>query len=579
MYGNLSAWGATTANSNFGYDSDVSTNLPSYNVVQSSIDTIAAKITKDNPKPVFLTTGAKDYFTKVKAEKQTQFIQGIFDNAKVYDKANNSVFRDGAIYGLGALLFRLCDETNLPECDWVFIDDIKIDRIDAMKKTPRSIHLCYVIQKELLETRYPDKAVELGNLVSARPEWFRSKETVVEVMIVTESWHLPNRDVPGRHVMCVEDVVLVDEEYKSDIFPVAFFSYYDAPAGMYGRGVAATLYDHQIEINKLLLTIQQCQELMAAPLILVPNTAQIAPDVLMSNNIARMVPYNASGPGQVQFITPTACDSAIYEWLKWWIASSYQEIGVSLTSVSGQKQAGINSAIAIRTMVDVESARYINVEKNWEKFFMDCAKICIALVEEAYKKDPNLKINYLDKKSRILKEIFYKDIKTDDLPYSIVIDTISSFPDTFAGRVQTATDFISNGWFNKETGLELIGMNNPDLYEEVKLQTSSLRLCEKRLSQMVEDGQYNHPEPYMDLQLAQRVSEMFYNQLIIDDCPEDRLQLVRQWIEEIITMQGISDPMTQKLQALYQPPPPAAPPPVAPQAGLNAVGANPVPMQ
>lgn len=569
MYGNLTSWG--TVNTSFGSGDagfDSATNLPSYNVVQSSVDTIAAKITKDNPKPVFLTTGAQDYFTRLKAEKQTQFVQGIFDHAKVYDKANNSVFRDGAVYGLGALLFRLDKKNNLPDCDWVFIDEIKIDRIDAMKKTPRSIHLCCIVQKELLETRYPDKADKLNGLVTQHPEWFRSKDTVTEVMIVTLSWHLQNGDRPGKHVVCVEDVVLENEEYNSDIFPVALFSYYDAPAGIYGRGVAATLYDHQIEINKLLLQIQQCQELQAAPLIFVPNGSQVAADVLLSNNIARMVPYNPT-QGEIRFVSPQACDPAIYEHLRWWIAASYQEIGVSLTSVSGTKQAGVNSAIAIRTMVDVESARYINVHKNWEKFFVDCAKICIQLVEQAYQKNKDLKITYLDKKSRILKEIFYKDIRSDELPSSIIIDTMSSFPDTFAGRIQTATDFISNGWFNKETGLELIGMNNPDLYEQVKLETASLRLCEKRLSQMVEEGEYNHPEPFMDLQISQKVSQQFYNQLLIDDCPEDRLQLVRNWIDELLQLQGVPDPVTQQLQALYAPPPPMPQPGVAPQTGIS----------
>jgi hypothetical protein len=115
--------------------------------------------------------------------------------------------------------------------------------------------------------------------------------------------------------------------------------------------------------------------------------------------------------------------------------------------------------------------------------------------------------------------------------------------------------------------MEMIGLD-PDVDGELQKQTASLRLCEKRLSQMVEEQIYNHPEPYMDLNLSLKVSIQTYNQLVIDECPEERLQLVRRWMGELQTMIGNPDPTVLKLQSIFgdQQPQAAAPTPAQPQA-------------
>lgn len=570
MYGNLEnlGMGSTIGGNQDGMSYDNSTNIPKYNVIQSSIDTLQAKICKDNPKPYFMSTGG-DYFTKLRAEKQTQFVAGIFQESKLYDTANNKVFIDGATYGLGGLKFDL-DKHNKITASWIFIDEVKVDQVDAMKKKPRSLHFCCLEQKEILLDKYPDKADIINNICDDNTFIFRARDSVVELCVTVESYHLALGKEKGRHVVGLTDKVLLDEEYDDENdFPAVFFRYYEKAMGFYGRGVAESLFNNQIEINKILLYIQQCQELQAVPVILIPDGAEIAPDVIGSNNIARMIPYR--GTQAPTFMTPQGAAPEAYQHLLWWIQASYQEVGVSMTSATGQKQEGVDSAVAMRTMVDIESSRFVQVSKNWEKFYIDCAEKIMKLGKAAYENDKNFSVTYMDKKSKIVKEIAWKDVNSVDDKFIIQCDSISSFPTSGAGRIQTVTEFISNGWFSKERGLEIMGLD-PDIDSEIQKQTSSLRLCEKRLSDMVENQIYNHPEPYMDLVLALKVSQMTYNQLVIDECPEDRLQLVRRWIEELLTMQGAPDPTIQKLQSIFgdqlqQQAAPAAP--QAPQAGLN----------
>jgi hypothetical protein len=569
MYGSYSDMGYVLGGSANDTAFEANTNLPSYNVIQSSVDTLNSKIAKDNPKPYFITSGA-DYFTKMKAEKQTQFVQGVFQETNFYTKINNQVFRDGALYGLGAIKWKISKLTGKPECQWVFVDDIKIDRVDAMKKEPRSIHLCSLMQKECLEAEFPDKQEEIDELATQHPDLLRSKETVVEFMVVTESWHLQNGKKAGRHCVCTEDVVLLDEEYNEDYFPVVFFSLYDRTMGIFGRGLGDTLYSDQIEINKQLLMIQQCVELQAAPMIFVPNNAQVGSDVLLSNNISRMIPYNGNANPPTP-VAPQACDPSLYDWAKWWISAAYEKAGISITSAAGTKQPGVDSAVAMRTLVDIESGRWIQISKNWEDFVCRNAEIVMKVSKRVYEKNKSFSVQYMDKKSKIIKDIPWSKVMTPDDVFRIQCDTISSFASSMSGRISTILDFFSQGIFSQPRTLEMLGMD-PDIDEEYKLQTAALRLCEKRLSAMVEDKNYQHPEPYMDLKLAQRVSQMTYEQLLIDECPEDRLQLVRQWIGEIMTMLGSPDPTIAALQAALNPPPPPAP--VAPQAGVAPVAAQ-----
>lgn len=564
LYGNSEAMGwANLSNVN---RSESTNNRPVRNVIQSCIDTVNSKIARDNPAPYFITSGSNDYFEKLKAEKLTQFVQGVFQDCKLYDKANNDVFRDGCVYGLGGLQFFLNKHSNKIDCEWVFIDELKVDWYDAFKKGPRSLHRSKMMAKEVLLALYPDHEEKINELCTTHPQYYKNQESVVEMVVVTESWHLKNGKNNGRHTVIFVDEVLEDEEYPETYFPFAWFRWYNKPAGFWGRSVTETILSGQVEINKILMFIQQCQELQASPVILTDNSSQIAEDVILSNNIARMIPYR-SGTNPPQFLAPQACSPEIYSHLDGWVNWCYQQIGLTQTAANGSKQAGVNSAIAIRTMVDLESSRYIQVSKNWEQFFVDCAEIIVKLGKKAYQKDPDYKVTYMDKKSKVLRAIPWKKVNMPDDMFVIKCDTVSGFPSTAAGRIQTITDFISQQFISRERGMELLNLD-PDLEGEVKLQTSSLRLCEKRLSCMVEDNEYYHPEKYMNLKLALAVSEATYNQLQLDECPNDRLELVRTWIREITTMLTGNDPEIMLLQQAFSPAAGPAPQ-VAPQQGLS----------
>lgn len=556
---------------------EATNNRPVFNVVQSIVDTLNSKIARDNPEPYF-TTMSGDYFEKLKAEKLNQFIEGVFQQCGFYDIANNKVFRDAGVYGTGGVFIKYNKAKDQIEFEWVFIDEFTMDRYDAIKGDPRSFERTYIKTREQLICEYPDKAELIKRVATTQPIYQPLRETTIDPVVVCEAWHLADKAVDGsdienitnkgKHVVTIAGEPLLVEDYDECEYPFIFFRYYEATAGFYGSGVAERSLSGQIEINKILMQIQQAQELFASPLIITENGADISEDTLLTNNIARLVKIR-SGTAKPEFLTPKPLDQQVYDHLKWWINAEYQQNGISMMSATGEKTPGVNAAVAMRTMVDIESTRFQQVSKNWEQFFVDVAYAIVRLAKQVYKKNGSLTVKWTDKRSAIIKEIDFAKLDLPDGSYTINCGTISDFPNTPSGKIQTITELFSNQIISKERMLESITMD-PDLIHEVKLQCSSLRLVEKSLCSMVEDNVYIHPTKYLDLQLALKTSIMTYNQLQLDECPDDRLELVRNWISEIITLMTGVDPETQQLQAAIAPPQaPAAPTAIAPQAGVN----------
>ena len=553
LYSNMEAIGFPYSNLMKASPENSTNNRVCANVIQSVIDTAASKIAKDQPKVSFITTGINDYFLKMKANKLTKFVAGVFKEAKVYENCE-LVFRDACVVGTGFLFIK--EEEGEIKTEWCASDEIRVDELDGMKQKPRAMYRVTLVPRDLLILQYPEYEEKIISAVSALQGKVAVQSTT-EMVRVIESWHLPGtkKSKDGVHCITIENCTLFYEEYKKDFFPIVPFRWYNRPLGYFGRSITEEIQTIQVEINKILRTIQQSQELIAVPIIFVPNEAEIAEDVLMSNLIARMVPYSGGMPPTI--ITPTAQNAETYNHLNWFWQKAYEIVGISASSANGQKPLGVDSAVAMREVSDIENGRFAMVANRWENFFVLVARIIVDMAKDLYTKNPDLAVTVAEKK--MLREIKWKDVDLKNHPYDIQTFPTSQLPDSPAGRIQTITEYIQNQWISKERGMELLNLD-PDLEGEVNMQTASLRLTEKWLTEMAEDGIYHKPEPFMNLQLAQQIAQGVYTMMLVDGLPEDRLQLIRQFIGEIAEL------LT-----------PQAPPPQMPPGPQGSIPMGPVP--
>jgi hypothetical protein len=579
LYGNNDAMGWTVQNP-FSQQLD---NKPSLNVIQSCIDTVNSKVAKDNPRPYFMTDGA-NYFQRLRAEYMSKFTQAAFTYMRLYEKANNNVFRDSSLFGLGGLKFYV--EGGKPQCEWVFINEIKVDKYDAWHGEPRSMHQTKLMTKERALALFdsPEQQHKIEQNVGPMPAGYSQQRwSVVDLVVVTESWHLPS--TPGAddgvHCFTVGDDVLELEKYTKDYFPFVFHRYYNNTVGFYGRGIAQQIRSGQYEIDKMLRKMKHGYETAGVPFILMPMGAEVAEEQMLNNEMMRMVTYNSAAGVQPTVVSPQVFDPAFSQLLKDWINWCFQEVGITQVSASGQKQSGINSAVALRTMVDIESSRYLQVAKNWNQFFIDCAlmtiRICNQLIED---NEVDLKFPFFDSKGKASTEIDYKRIAMEEDDFTIRCDLASAFSGSFSSKLQTVSDFIDRNYISKERGMEMLELGDPDVEREINLCTATLKLCEKRLTEIVEEDLYTPPDPYMNLTLAQEVSQATLVLLQSQNCPEEQLKNVRLWVDAIIDLKNLPD--TSKLQSQFAPPPaspgPPGPLPGTPTNGLPPPGA-PLPPQ
>ena len=108
----------------------------SYNIIQSAIDTLTSKISKNRPKPLFLTSGGKAKMQR-KAKKLTQFVDGVYFSNEAY-KLMSRCFRDAGVFGTSAI--HDFDNFGSVGLERVPIEELWVDEIESLYNPPRNLY-------------------------------------------------------------------------------------------------------------------------------------------------------------------------------------------------------------------------------------------------------------------------------------------------------------------------------------------------------------------------------------------------------------------------------------------------------
>lgn len=520
------------------------------NVVSSCVDTATAKVGKNRPRPQFLTIDG-DFTMKRRAKLLTQYCEGIFDAAQVYTKGS-SVFRDAAVQGTGCLKVYKDVDRGSVNCERVLIDELIVDDVEAAYGEPEQVHQRKLVSRDRAIEMFPknkDDLLRCGRVVISP-----ALRTAADQIMIVESWHLPSgpKAKDGRHVICCEKAVLFEEEWTKDHFPFVTLRWADKQIGFWGRGLAEELRGIQAEINRVVNKISQAQRLVANPRVYIDvdsaiNTADL-------NDMAGgIVKYRGSPPS---FQTPVAMNGEMYSYLEGLIDKAYKFTGISQMSAQSTKEPGITSGVAIREVADLGSERFMLVAERYEQFYMDVAKLFIELSRELYEDDKQLSVTVKDR--RFIRKIKWKDVDLAEDMYEMRVFPTALLPSTPAGKLQATQELYEAGFIDQDEAKELLDI--PDLESVMSLRNAARECVERQVEMMVDDGTPQTPEPFMNLQLAQSVVQNTYLKMVNESLSEDRLQLLRDYMDEC--------------SRLMQPPPPspeeaavAGPPPAGPPSG------------
>lgn len=515
LYQNQQLYGSTRYSAGRGDAERLSNPTIAYNVIKSAVDTATSKIAKQRPRAYFLTEKGNSSQQK-RAKLLTQYMDGTFDECDIYAKAARAL-KDSMVVGLGALKFYADEETQKITCERIVPQEILVDDNEGMYGEPGQLHQYKYVFKDVLKEMYPQHAMKIDAAGSAFTETTADPEAR-DMVTVIESWKLPSTpsSKDGRHAIVIENCTLFSESYEKDYYPFVFFRWTDRLTGFWGMGIAEELYGTQLEINKLLRTIQLAQHYIAVPRVMV-NAATKVNTAHINNQVGSVVKY--AGP-EPKFVTAQAMSSEIYNWVDRLIRYGFEQVGISQLSATSRKPAGLESGVALREYNDIETERFATVAQNYERFFLNAAAMILDMSADMYDKNTSVKFAGRD----FIKQIKWGDATLDDNKYVMRIYPTNILPTTPAAKLQKAVELFQGGIIQRQDFTRLVDF--PDLAEVMKTYTSSEDLIKNILDDIVDDGKYMPPEPSMDLARAAELSNARYLEEKRNGLDPDRLDML-----------------------------------------------------
>ena len=569
LYGNLNILGFSP--SEFYQRKDRS-NL-SLNVVRAVSDTVVSQVARQKPRPVFLTDAGNRSLQR-KAKLLTRFVEGQFYVSNLHQVAPR-VMLDACVFGTGAL--KVYREGKKIRLERTFPAELFVDQAEGMYQKPRNLYQRKYVNKDVLKALFPQHAEEIDKVhpVTDRDGLVPDLQSIGQMVEIVEAWHLPNeieqkdgslKLVGGKHIIGLETVVLMEEDWNHADFPFIFLRWSDALLGFWGQGLAEELTGLQVEINKILRKIQEAFHRLAVPWILVEQGSMVQ-KAHLNNDIGAVIPYRGAPP----VVKPNQTMSGeVFAHLQWLYQRAFDHVGVSQMAAMGQKPAGTSSGIAIQEAMEVQFGRFAIRVRSYEELHLEAARWVVRLGREIAEEYPDYTV-VASRDRYTVENVPWKEVDLDEDAYVLKVFASSSLPQEPSGRIQKVIELINSGMIDIQKGRELLDF--PDLEAEMALDRAASDNIERMIEAILDDGKPMVPEPTSDLQLfIKRAQSAYEKAQTMQNVPRDRLALLRNSILTAASMQKLAmaeQPVMQAPlgQASPLPPGPAGAPPTAPQPG------------
>lgn len=544
LYGNQSLFNFVGSNmAKMDNQTGLPLDRPTFNLIQSSIDTLVSKIGQSRPSPVFLTDGS-NYKERSRAKKLNHFVQGEFYQTKAYDKGNTAL-RDALIEGTGCLkVYQTAD--NKVGIDRVLFTELFIDPNEAIYGEPRQLYQVKLVDREVLKET---PGFDTSNLTLAEKATVDnsgdSAKTVSDMVLVVEAWHLPSgKDAKdGKHIIATSSGVLFEEDWNKDRFPFVFLHFSPRMLGFWAQGIAEQLMGTQLEINSLLFQISRSIKLVGVPRVFVEMGSKVN-KAAFNNEVGTIIEYQGTKPA---YEVANCVPQELYAQLQRTIDYGFQQAGVSMMQATSQKPAGLDSGEAIRTYDDISNDRFQTLAKRYDNMYIDLAYLIIDAASDIAEREDEYQTIYPGKNG--VQMIDLPDIDMEEDPFIIQCFNMSSLPRDPAGRMAKVTEMIQSGMISIKEGRRLL--DYPDLEQVERLANAAEERVYQYLDNIVEEADYHGPDQFMDLAFAMETSVAYYNLYVSANLEPEKEQMIQDFYTQCLMIQQAGNP----------PPPPGMGPP------------------
>lgn len=538
-----------------------------WNVHRSQVDSVAAKIAgRQRPKPQFMVTNG-DWRAKRRAKKLDRFVEGMLGRSTTpYEDAwelGCQLQLDAEIFGDGVAKVTADHDAKDVRIERVMAFDLFCDLEASRDGYVREMfHVIKAERRDLLDACPAEEtAIKQATRVE-RDSLVGFAQSSADMVRVVEVWRLPRFGKPGKHVICVDGATLVDEPWTREEFPFLFLRWTRQRIGPWSTGL---IEENEVIVDEINYSVERMREssrLTPKAICVAERDSITNESALESNEDCITILYEPGHPPPA-YTNPAPFGPESLKWVEMNFEKAFQLTGVNQMSAFAQKQPGVTSGVALRTVADMETERFSLAWRDYESLFVGLARHIVWCAKELSEHD----ITARWQGDGFVGEIKWSEVDPGD-NFVVTVAPVSGAKGTPADRLEMASTLKAEGVISSETYLELIAtMDTPGAMEELGKQREVIsRYVESWLDatpEEVEEGKFRYRSPNPHMQLPDAIIQVVGEYLAADfeDTDTFNLEFFLRFISDCDTQ--IQRRKRAEMEAQQPPQPPQASAPMA----------------
>jgi hypothetical protein len=532
------------------------------NIARGLVHTAVAKIAgKQKPKTQFVVNDG-DWSVKRRAKKMERFVEANMLARQGYAsdayELGLEAERDACVADLGVLKYEPNLERKCVDITRRLPWSIMCDPLDAQSGQPQTIIEVYPYDRFKLAAQCPKhkeailSAPDISGESGAQDFYGSAVVDNHSHVLVREAYRLPfSKKKPGRHAIIVGTADLADEDWENDFFPYEFFIWEKRFTGLYGASIVDNVYHLVGELNAAIQRMSDAERYGSNQYISAEK-GSVDPKQL-EGNLAKMLVEHKVGTPAPQFITPNAISSSSVNWWGLLKDQCFEIPGVSQMGATGQKDPGVDAAVAMRTIENIATERFAPQWQAYERRMsvgsarqiLTCGR---AIAAGASEKEEKYVVKH-KADSGFLEDLELDDFDLDEDQYQIQPYAVSGLTSTPADRLSLATELLDRGIISQDGYLRVIQAK--DIDSELARTNTWSQLIEKYIESWLDatketeaSGKFMYRPPVKFMPLADIIVQVgrAYAFAELDGCPDYNLQF-------FIRFMGDCDREIQKMAA------------------------------
>ena len=542
---------------------------PGTNVIQYCVDAKTAVIVKNKVRPLFVTDKGSTELQE-KAKGMQRAVESTFAEAGLYGDLGIDLCFDGNVWDAGVLKI-VPDYANMRVLlERVFPWELLVGKRDSRLGKPRQLFHVQLVDRAVLEAFFAEdedaiEAIREAPVASDRNTEAADNEAneISDQIMVVEAWHLPSGRVDledrksfgyvqkdgkeefepyedpghdGRRAIVINGHTLLYEPWPFDYFPFAMFRPLRRRKGFWSRGIPEILAGSQLAINRMNLRVDGIMNLHARPIIYLWRQAQVN-KAKINNDWASILEGNVPAGQALQYLTPQSVPAEYIARIDKIISWAEKQVGLSELTINAAKPPGVDHAPGMQFLADTESIRHTPEFRGWEQLHLDASKItadCFRLLS-SHASRSGKKFEIVLGDSKDLKRIEWDDVDLPRNKYHLRIYPTNLLAKTPAALISQAITLFEKGIFTREQILQML--DAPDVAAVTGDLVAERENIERTLDALLSGAENIVPDAYMNLEMAKTMTRERINRLSADGEDDEKIDLLRQYFEDIVEFQ------------------------------------------